>query len=139
MNLSICNFINWSGKACDSMHSRGAHTVQMGGHTCIIEEHICPGEGHNALSRNISREEEGMKTTMEHTYFWWAPGGIFANNGLARAHSHAHAYYPSFSVRVDKAMRTENLRMVTAMRTTIALIFCVHDLSHTHTENLRLE
>ena len=44
------------------------------------------------------------------------PGGIFANNGLARAHSHAHAYYPSFSVRVDKAMRTENLRMVTAMR-----------------------
>ena len=22
------------------------------------------------------------------------PGGIFANNGLARAHSHAHAYYP---------------------------------------------
>ena len=38
-------------------------------------------------------------------------------------------------MRVDKAMRTENLRMVTAMRTTIALIFCVHDLSHTHTEN----
>ena len=60
------------------------------------------------------------------------PGGIFANNGLVRAHSHAHAYYPSFSVRVDKAMRTENLRMVTAMRTTIALIFCAHDISHAH-------
>ena len=43
------------------------------------------------------------------------PGGIFANNGLARAHSHAHAYFPWFSVCVDKAMRTENLRMVTAM------------------------
>ena len=27
------------------------------------------------------------------------PGCIFANNGLARAHSHAHAYYPCFSVR----------------------------------------
>ena len=46
MNLSICNFINWSGKACDSMHSRGAHTVHMGGHTCIIEEHIHLGVGH---------------------------------------------------------------------------------------------
>ena len=67
------------------------------------------------------------------------PGGIFANNGLVRAHSHAHAYYPSFSVRVDKAMRTENLLMVTAMHTTIALIYCAHDLSLTHTENLRLE
>ena len=55
------------------------------------------------------------------------PGRIFANNGLARAHSHAHANYPCFSVRVDKAMRTENLRMVTAMRTTIALIFCAHE------------
>ena len=60
------------------------------------------------------------------------PGRIFANNGLARAHSHAHANYPCFSVRVDKAMRTENLRMVTAMRTTIALIFCAHDISHAH-------
>ena len=70
---------------------------------------------------------------------WVDPPRIFANNGLARAHSHAHAYYPSFSVRVDKAMRTENLRMVTAMRTTIAFIFCAHDLSHTYTENLGLE
>ena len=67
------------------------------------------------------------------------PGCIFANNGLARAQSHAHAYYPWFSVRVDMAMSTENLLMVTVMRTTIALIFFGHDLSHTHTENLRLE
>ena len=27
-------------------------------------------------------------------YLHSRPGGIFANNGLARAHSHAHAYYP---------------------------------------------
>ena len=67
------------------------------------------------------------------------PGGIFANNGLARAHSHAHAYYPWFSVRVDKAMRTENLRMVTAMRTTIALIFCAHDISHAHRKSRAFE
>ena len=63
------------------------------------------------------------------------PGGIFANNGLARAQSHAHAYYPWFSMRVDKAMSTENLLMVTVMRTAIALIFFAHDLSHRHTEN----
>ena len=37
------------------------------------------------------------------------------------------------------AMSTENLLMVTVMRTTIALIFFGHDLSHTHTEKLRLE
>ena len=47
MNESV-NFlpINWSGMACDSMHSRGAHTVQMGWHTCIIEGHIYLEEGH---------------------------------------------------------------------------------------------
>ena len=32
-------------------------------------------------------------------------------------------------------MSTENLLMVTVMRTTIALIFFGHDLSHMHTEN----
>ena len=38
-------------------------------------------------------------------------------------------------MRVDKAMSTENLRMVTAMRTTIALIFCAQDKAMC-TENL---
>ena len=29
------------------------------------------------------------------TSLWrWTPGSTFANNGLARAHSHEHAYYP---------------------------------------------
>ena len=28
------------------------------------------------------------------SFRWGAPGGTFANNGLARAHSHEHAYYP---------------------------------------------
>ena len=70
--------------ACDSMHSRGAHTVQMEGHTCIIEEHICPGVGHNVLSRNISREEQGVETTMEHTTST-TPGGQLGQGTTAPA------------------------------------------------------
>ena len=33
--------------------------------------------------------------------FTTPPGGMFANNGRARAYSHAHAFYPWFSVCVD--------------------------------------
>ena len=64
MNLSICNFINWSGKACDSMHSRGAHTVQMGGAHMYYRGAHLPRSGSYVLSRNISREEQGLETTM---------------------------------------------------------------------------
>ena len=100
-------------------HSQQRKQLTLYGSNIIIDKSKCPFF-HLEWDR-VHEKEKNISDKTEFSIYGQhfqegEGGGIFANNGLARAQSHAHAYYPWLSVRVDKAMRTENLRMVTAMR-----------------------
>ena len=101
-----------------------SYTEDNGSTRCFLLEQLDFAQGtlvDVAQQRTENLREHHIWRSLFHlssalVYLHSRPGGIFANNGLARAHSHAHAYYPWLSVRVDKSLRTENLRMGTAMR-----------------------